>query len=356
MSQVFLVPARHTDTPDVTARKLDALWDAAGLASAFRPGDLAAVKLHVGEPGTKTFTPPVVAASLVRLIRLTGAHPFLTDTAVLYRSPRDNGVTHAHVAHDHGFTMDAVHAPFIPADGVTGSEEVELEVMGKHFQKVAMAGGILHANSMLCLTHATGHLGTGYGGALKNLGMGCASRKGKLRQHHGHHPHVNAATCTACGTCTSWCPTGAITVATQAVIDVAKCIGCGECIASCRDGAVEFGWGINGQELQERIVEHAAAVIRSKGERMVHVMVMQQVTKDCDCLGLDQRPLLDDVGFLASRDAVALDQAVLDIVMERCQRTLESMSYPRRDGTAQLRYAEEMGLGSTRVELVTVDG
>jgi uncharacterized Fe-S center protein len=355
MSQVFLVPARADDPPERIARCVAALWQRAGFDPIFERRDLTAIKLHVGEPGTKTFVSPAIVAALVRCVAATGAKPFLTDTAVLYRSPRDNAVTHAEVARAHGFGHEAVGAPFIPADGLVGADEIELEVGCRHFQKVAIASGILQARSLLVLSHATGHLGTGLGAALKNLGMGCCSRKGKLRQHHGQHPRIAEDRCTACGTCADWCPSDAIAVTEAARIDESKCIGCGECIAVCRDDAVTFGWGIMGRELQERVVEHAAAIVRSKPGRVAYVTVAQNITKDCDCLGLEQPPLLDDIGILGSTDPVAIDAAVLRLVRERAGRSLESMSYPRLDASEQIRYAVELGLGQSEPELVLVE-
>ncbi len=354
MSKVYLVPMTSADSARVVDAKLRALWESASLSSCFTEHDLAALKLHVGEPGTKTFVSPGIVKVLVDLLDEAGTTPFLTDTSVLYKSPRDNGVGHTRVAHEHGFTLEAVGAPFIPADGLNGADEIEVEVSGKHYDQVSIASGILHARSMLLLTHATGHLGTGFGGALKNLGMGCCSRKGKLRQHHGHQPRIDIDACTACGTCAEWCPTDAIRVDQTAEIDEGKCIGCGECLAVCRDGAVTFDWGIMGEELSERIVEHAAGVMHGKAGRLACITVALDITKNCDCLGVDEQGLLPDIGILASTDPVAIDRAVLDLVAERAGRTLESMSYPDRDGSHQLSYADSWGVGQNTVELVTV--
>ncbi len=354
MSTVHLVPLDAAADDAAVEAAVEALWHAAHLASVFSPHDLTALKLHVGEPGCRTFVPPSLVAPLVRLVRATGADPFLTDTCVLYRSPRDNAVGHCRVAHAHGFTPERVDAPFIPADGLTGASDVEVEVGGRHHRHAAIAAAIVQARSLLLLSHATGHLGTGLGAALKNLGMGCASRRGKLRQHHGQPPRVDPRRCTACGVCAAWCPAGAITVARHAVIDRSTCIGCGGCITSCREDAIRFAWGVAGLELQERIVEHAAAVVRAKAGKLACVTVVRQVTRDCDCMGTAQKPLLPDIGLLASTDPVAVDQAVLDLVRERAGRSLESMSHPELDAGHQVRYAESLGLGSQRYELVTV--
>ncbi|MCU0662720.1 MAG: DUF362 domain-containing protein [Myxococcota bacterium] len=352
MTDVFFIEAHHTDTREVMARKLEALWHKSGLASRFAPKDLTALKLHVGEPGTKTFISPSIAGALVDCLQSSGCTVFLTDTAVLYRSPRDNAIGHIKVAMEHGFGLTQVGAPFFPADGLRGDHGIDVAVDGKHHKKVSIAAGILEARSLLVLSHATGHLGTGFGGALKNLGMGCATKKGKLQQHHGQQPHVNEQACTCCGVCEKWCPSEAISVGTTAVIDAEKCIGCGECVAVCRDNAIAYDWGIMGKELQERIVEHAAAVVRHHRSTMACVTAAIQITKDCDCLGVSQKGLVPDIGILASTDPVALDQAVHDLICERAGRTLESMSYPSHDGTVQMRYAQELGLGSQSYTLV----
>lgn len=355
MSTVHLVPASSSDDGSELARKIGLLWEAAGLAECFRENDLSALKLHVGEPGTKTYVKASVVAALVALMQGAGAQPFLTDTAVLYKSPRNNGAGHTRVALRHGFTLTATGAPFVPADGLSGTDEVVVEVGGRHFGEVSIASAIRHARSMLVLTHATGHLGTGFGGAIKNLGMGCCSRKAKLRQHHGQLPRIDEASCTACGTCAEWCPEGAILVGETASIDEGKCIGCGECIAACLDGAVTFDWSIMGRELSERIVEHALGAAAGKDGRVAYVTAVMDVTRNCDCLGVDEEPLLPDVGILASRDPVAIDRAALDLIRERAGRPLEALSYPDRDGSLQIGYAAELGLGSAEVELVTVE-
>jgi hypothetical protein len=353
--KVFLISARASESSTAIARKIEILWEAAGLESCFRVHDLAALKLHVGEPGKTTFVPPAFAAALVRCMRASGARPFLTDSAVLYRSPRNNGIDHAQVAADHGFTLEAVGAPFLPADGIDGSDEVELPVNGRRFETVSIAAAAARARSMLVLSHATGHLGTGFGGALKNLGMGCSSRKAKLRQHFGQQPRIDPKLCNGCADCARGCPEDAITVEKTAAIDADRCIGCGACIARCLEGAVRFDWTISGAELQERIVEHAAALVREKPGRIAYVTSALSITKDCDCLDAPQEPLCEDIGILASRDPVAIDAAALRLFRERTGRTLESMSYPHHDGWAQIRYAEELGLGRSDVEIVTLE-
>ena len=352
MSKVFLVPGARTDSPDAVQAQIEALWRAAEFDALFKPNALAAIKLHVGEPGNDTFVSPAIARALVSCVAATGAHPYLTDTAVLYRSPRDNAVGHARVAHVHGFGIEAVGAPFIPADGLRGDEQVEVEINGKHFDTVAIASGILQAGGLVVLSHATGHLGTGLAATMKNLGMGCGSRRAKLKQHHGQQPRIDPEACTACGNCAMWCPAGAIAVDATAEIDPAVCIGCGECMAVCRDDAVKHDWSKSGQELQERMVEHAAGVVRGHPNGVAYFASAQTITKDCDCIAERQQPLVADIGLLASHDPVALDQAVLDLVCARAGQSLQDLAYPEHDPTVQLSYAEALGIGERDVELI----
>lgn len=359
MNRVYFSPTPHQKDPSLITR-VEKLWKESELEQVIEKNDLTALKLHVGEPGNVTHVSPEIARALVGCIHCGGATPFLTDTAVLYKSPRDNGATHATVAATHGFGIDRVGASFIPADGLLGDDEVELDLGAhgtgaKHYKKVAIASAIVKARSMIVLTHLTGHLGAGLGGALKNLGMGCSSKKAKLSQHYGQIPVINEESCTVCGTCEDMCPSGAIRMGKNcAQIDSQKCIGCGECIAICRDGAVEFDWTIMGPELQERIVEHAFAVWKSKKNRIGYVTVAENITKDCDCLDLVQKPIVGDIGILASRDPVAIDRAVLDLVRQKSGSSLEKMTYPKLDASLQLRHAAKLGMGSGDYELITV--
>lgn len=346
-SQVFLCRVSDGAAPADWAKAARAALDAAGIPFVDKK-DLVAIKLHVGEPGLRTFLPPAVAAAVVDAIVAKGGKPFLTDTSVLYSGPRSNGAEHAMVAQRHGFTVEHVGAAFVPADGLDGRHEHKVQIQGKHFQQVGVARGIADADGMVVLSHATGHLAAGFGATLKNVGMGCSSRKGKLLQHSDTKPKVRRARCTACEACVTSCPEGAVSIDAEGVADIDDdaCIGCGECIAACRVDAMGFNWDSAPAALQEKMVEHAAGVIAALESRITYLVGIVNLTRDCDCMSSGATIVARDIGFAASADPVALDQAVQDLVQKNEGATLNQLSYPSLDGTVQLAYAERMGIGS----------
>jgi hypothetical protein len=334
-------------------------FEAAGLGAHLR--GLTAVKSHFGEEGGHGFIPPRVIREVVELVRESGGTPFLTDTTTLYTGRRSNALDYTALVHEHGFTPAAVGAPFLCADGLVGANETEVPVDGVHHRSVALAADALRASSAVIVSHATGHLATGFGAAIKNIGMGLASRRGKLRQHSMLRPKVAPDHCIGCEDCLPNCPSGAIgpdarrTGKTPVMaIDSDRCTGCGECLASCRQDAIRFDWKAESGRLQEAMAEHALGWVRRMEGRFGCLTFVVHVTKNCDCMGRRETPLCPDVGVLAGTDPVALDQAAHDLLRTRNGRTLESMSYPKLDGTLQLAHAERIGLGTRRYKLVRV--
>jgi uncharacterized protein len=355
MSKVFL----HRVAPDSPAAWADAARKALAATEPLpfiENNDLVAVKLHVGEPGVSTFLPPNIAKQAVDFVKGKRARPFLTDTSVLYAGPRSNGVGHTEVAMQHGFGYEHTGATFLPADGLEGNVETAVAIDGKHFKSINVARAIADADAMVVVSHATGHLASGFGATLKNLGMGCASRKGKLLMHSDTKPFVKTKDCEACGECIASCPEQALSEGKdkKAVLDDVKCIGCGECIAQCRFDAIGFRWDTAPGKLQEKMAEHALGVVRALEGRVVYLLGMVSMTKDCDCLAPGTAVVARDIGFAASTDPVAIDQAAMDLVKKAEGKSLDRIAYPGLDGNVQLSHAELIGLGERKHEIVEV--
>lgn len=322
----------------------------------FKEKDLCAIKVHVGEAGCKTFMDPLLIAEAVKVIKAAKAIPFITDTAVLYRSRRSNAPQHIELATEHGFDIEGTGAPFFPADGLFGTQEVVIPIPNcTHYQQVRIASAVIETTFLVVFSHVTGHLGTGMGATLKNLGMGCSSRKGKLSQHSTMTPKVKENKCTDCQECIEWCPENAISDPEGvAVIDKQLCIGCGQCLAVCRFDAIAYNWKVSANELQERMVEHAFGVLQRKRHSCIFFNIMVKMTKDCDCLGDAGKPVLPDIGILASTDPVAIDQAALDLIAAETGNPLASFAYPAITGEHQVCYAEKLGLGNRTYDLIDV--
>ena len=356
MSSVFLLRFQRSDPLDQTKNRLKKLFKTAGFDNIIEKNDVTAVKVHFGEPGNTSYLPHHYTEPIVRMIKSCGAKPFVTDTNVLYKSRRDNAIDHLAVAAEHGFTAEKIGAPIIIADGILGRNESEIEINAPMNRSIFLATEIVSASSAIVISHATGHLAVGLGATIKNLGMGMASRKGKLIQHSVSKPKISETRCTACGVCAEWCPVDAITVGEDfAVIDENICIGCGECLAVCRFNAVKFKWDSSSELLQQQIAEHALGIVKQKNGKMGYLTFMINMTKDCDCLAHKPVNILEDIGVLAGTDPVAVDQAVYDLTKEQTGKSLSQIAYPALDATTQLEYGEQIGLGCRKYELVEVN-
>ncbi len=325
---------------------------ACGLPGVVAPRDRTAVKIHVGEKHNNTHVAPPIVRAVVEAVKRAGGSPFLTETSTLYKGERSNAIDHLRHAFAHGFGFEAIGAPFIMADGLTGNSEQEVPIRGLLFDKVAIAREVLLADSLVAVTHATGHVGNGLAAAIKNLGMGLASRMGKLRQHSSLKPTVDPRACTFCAKCLRWCPAEAIVErGGKAFIVSEVCIGCGECLAVCRFDAVRHDWGPDIELLQRREAEHALGVIQGKRDKLLVLSYLTDMTRECDCLARGQECLQPDLGVLACRDPVAVDQAALDLTRERFGSSLAEAGWPAIDATVQLEHGEKIGLGSRTYEL-----
>ncbi len=344
-SKVYMLPwERRKDLPELLKQ--------AGADKALREKDWCAVKMHFGEKGNDGYIKPDFVKPVLALVRKNKAIPFLTDTCTIYHGPRNNAIGHLSIAAEHGFTHEALGAPIIIADGMRGEEYRDVEVDGRHFSKVKIASGIVESDSMIVLSHFKGHVLAGFGGAIKNLGMGCGARIGKFEMHSSATPTYAQKKCIACGACEEACAHGAATVGeTYASINLKLCVGCGECVVACPTGALTVTLNEGAREVQERLVEYAAGALRDK--RVFCVNFINHVTPNCDCMSRGERLMVPDIGILASADPVAIDQASFDLVLAAGGDVFEK-AHPGVDGRIQLARAAEMGLGSREYELVQI--
>jgi hypothetical protein len=367
ISTVFAMDLR-TSLQENLYVKLDRLLDAAGFDEIVKERHLVAIKLHFGEKGNTGYIPPTHLRHLVNRVRRLGGKPFLTDTNTLYVGTRTNSIDHLTTAIENGFAYAVAGAPLIIADGLRGNSDASVAVNLPIYEEVYIGSDVLHADGLISAAHFKGHELSGFGGTIKNLGMGCASRRGKLAQHCEISPKFERKKCIGCGECVAHCPADAIElVKKKARKDADKCIGCGECIAVCPEQAVSIPWDSDTARFQKKMVEYTAGVLQGKEERAFYLNFVTRVSPQCDCYGYSDYPLVKDIGILASRDPVAIDQAAVDLVNAlpalagcclECNREPGEDKfrgvYPHIDWTIQLAYAEELGLGSRNYELTYI--
>ncbi len=354
-SRVYFAAVRKNEPVASIAKKVKLVYEKARLGACVKKNALVGIKLHFGEKGNRGYVKPSFVKPVVTQVKKSGGKPFLTDTNTLYVGERSNAVDHLHQAEAHGFSMGMVGAPVIISDGLLGRNEIRVKIPGVHFSQVPIAAGVVSAGALIVVTHVTGHIATGMGGAMKNVGMGCATRKGKMAQHSDMKPAVKPSVCTKCGECVQWCPVQAIALEAKAArIDSAVCIGCGECLAVCRYGAIQYNWKISSRVLQEKMAEYAFGAIIMKKGKVGFLNFLLHVTKDCDCMGDTGKPICADIGILGGTDIVAIDAASLDLIRERAGKELRKLAYPKIDDRIQLRHGQRIGLGTMKYELKEV--
>jgi uncharacterized Fe-S center protein len=365
--KVYFMDLRATPRENLFG-KLGRLLDAAGLSETFKARDLVAVKLHFGELGNAAFIRPIFLRKIVEKIKSHGGKPFLTDANTLYAGSRGDSPTHLTTAIQNGFAYAVADAPLIIADGLRGRTETAVSIDGKRYKEVYIGSEIVQADTIISVAHFKGHELSGFGGAIKNLGMGCASRRGKLAQHSGVSPKVNIKKCIGCGECEDHCSQYAISVADEkAGIDQEKCIGCGECILICPNSAIDIQWEKAIPVFLEKMVEYTAGVMKGKENKLLNVNFITDVSPACDCYGHNDAPIVRNIGVVASTDPIAIDQASVDLVNAEAALPGSCLEanvkpgedkfmgvYPKVDWKIQLAYAEQLGLGSREYELVKI--
>lgn len=367
MSDVFFISSR-ADSRERNLIKYRRLLAKLDLGRVVREGDLVAIKLSFGEHGNLTYLRPQYARVVVDEVKRLGGKPFLTDSNTLYVGGRENSRDHMIIALENGFGYEVTGAPIVIADGLLGFDYRTVPVNGEHFSEAKIVSAALDADAIISMAHFKGHMVCGFGGALKNLGMGFGSRSGKRMMHSDLQPIVMQSFCDSCRRCLQWCPENAITMVEGpkgkevATIDEKQCIGCCECIATCAPGAIRLNvtsslpvpeqarsvvewlktkmsdetWQkikkvIKRPEtdqqmrmrllevgepsvVQQKMVEYAAASLHGKEGKFAALNFIIDVTPDCDCIGFSDNPIVPNIGIVASIDAVAADAAALDLV------------------------------------------
>ena len=354
-------------------QKLQRLVRAAGMDTIDMNDKFVAIKIHFGEPGNLSYLRPNYAKALADVIKAQGGRPFLTDCNTLYVGRRKHALEHIEAAYENGFTPFSTGCQVIIADGLKGTDEALVPVAGGEYVKEAKIGrAIMDADVIISLNHFKGHECTGFGGAIKNLGMGSGSRAGKMEQHSSGKPQVDQELCRGCHACAKDCAQGAISFdgANKASIDHNKCVGCGRCLGRCNFDAISCPSDAASKLLNCRIAEYAKAVV--DGRPNFHINLVMDVSPNCDCHSVNDAPIIPDVGMFASFDPVALDQACADacnnmpvLADSQLADNLATPGFcacgdhftdsaPVTHWQSPLEHGEKIGLGTREYELVKV--
>jgi uncharacterized Fe-S center protein len=364
-SRVYFIDTRAS-MEDTVLERLVRGMKKAGILSVAKKQELLAVKMHFGERGNTSYIRPIYVRTVLDQYRETGCLPFLTDTNTLYVGSRCNTPEHIRTAVENGFSYASMGVPIVIADGLKGGNYESVPVKGEFFREVKIASDIARADALIALSHVKGHELTGFGGALKNLGMGCASRAGKMEMHADVRPRVSEA-CIGCGKCTEWCQVKAIKLkGKKAVIDHGVCIGCAECIVVCPVRAIKINWKWDSGFVQKRIAEYAAGVVATKKRKAGYINFVMDVSPQCDCYNFSDASIVPNVGILISRDPVAIDRASVDLInkQEGIGGTAVKLRkpgkdkirdvHPEVDWTVQIKHAERLRLGTSKYQLIKI--
>ena len=363
-SKVYFTNMRVRGDENLT-EKLKRLVKKAGIEQIDFRDRFVAIKMHFGEKGNLAYLRPNYAKAIVDVVKKLGGKPFVTDCSTLYVGARKNALDHLEIAYEHGFNPFSLGCHVLIGDGLKGTDEVAVPIHGEYVKNALIGREIVDADIVISLTHFKGHEGTGFGGALKNLGMGCGSSAGKAEMHEAEKPAVNGAACVGCGVCARNCAHDAIhVVEKKANIDYAKCKGCGRCIGVCPTKAMRPGQEKGCEMLSRRVAEYAYAVVKDKPS--FHISLAIDISPFCDCYGSNDAPILPDVGMFASFDPVAIDQACADLCNREKpfadsllgeKRPVPGVDFfhalhPDTNWEAGIEQAEKIGLGSKAYELM----
>ena len=346
--------------------KLKKLIRRAGIGEIDFEKKMTAIKIHFGEPGNLSYLRPNWAKAVADVVKELGGRPFLTDCNTLYVGRRKNALDHLDAAYENGYNPFTTGCHMIIADGLKGTDDVLVPIDGEYVKEAKIGRAIMDADIVISLSHFKGHEATGFGGALKNLGMGCGSRAGKMEMHNAGKPYVHTDMCVGCGSCQKNCAHGAITITDRkASIDVKKCVGCGRCIGACPVDAVDTLGDEANDILNCKIAEYSLAVLKDRPN--FHVSLVVDVSPYCDCHAENDAPIVPNVGMFASFDPVALDVACADAVnrqpvlpgsllseKEHCHHDHFTDTHPDTNWKSCIDHAVKLGLGSKEYNLITI--
>lgn len=371
-SKVYFADFRCPSWRENLPQKLARLMMTAGFGDVDMEGKYVAIKMHFGEPGNLAYLRPNWARVVVDLVKSQGGKPFLTDCNTLYVGGRKNALDHLESAYINGFTPYSTGCHLIIADGLKGNDEVEVPVEGGQYVRSAKIGrAVMDADVFISLTHFKGHEMTGFGGTIKNIGMGCGSRAGKTEQHCSGKPHIDESLCRGCRRCQKECANGGLVFdeATKKMhVNQDNCVGCGRCLGACNFDAIIFGNNNANELLNCRMAEYTKAVV--DGRPNFHISLIVDVSPNCDCHGENDVPILPNIGMFASFDPLALDQACVDACMaaqpmpgSQLAKHLADPNFhdhhdhftnstPESEWKSCLAHAEKIGLGNRDYELI----
>ncbi len=347
-------------------QKLARLVKRAGMMDIDFANKYTAIKIHFGEPGNLAYLRPNYSKVLADLIKEQGGRVFLTDCNTLYVGRRKNALDHLDAAYENGYNPFATGCHVIIADGLKGTDEALVPIDGEYVKEAKIGRALMDADIVISLTHFKGHEAAGFGGALKNIGMGGGSRAGKMEMHSAGKPYVNQKACIGCGSCKKNCAHGAITIADRkASIDTNVCVGCGRCVGACPVDAVTPMNDEANDVLNKKIAEYTWAILKDRPH--FHVSLVVDVSPNCDCHAENDVPIVPNVGMFASFDPVALDMACVDAVnrqpvmagsflaeQEQNHHDHFTDTHPDTHWQSCIDHAVKLGLGNKEYELITI--
>lgn len=373
-AKVYFTDFRTKAFGDGLPTKLKKLIKKAGIGQIDMEGKFAAIKLHFGELGNISYLRPNYAKAVADVVKELGGKPFLTDCNTMYPGSRKNALEHLQCAWENGFSPLSVGCPILIGDGLKGTDDISVPVSGCEYVKEAKIGrAVMDADVFISLTHFKGHEATGFGGAIKNIGMGCGSRAGKTEQHSSGKAQIDETLCRGCLTCQKECANDGLEFDEETKkmqVNLENCVGCGRCLGACNFDAISFDFNAAVELLNCRMAEYTKAVV--DGRPCFHISLVVDVSPNCDCHGENDVPILPNLGMFASFDPLALDQACVDACLKAepipGSQLAENMAKegfmdhhdhftnctPESEWRTCLAHAEKIGLGTREYELIKI--